>query len=332
MKLKSLFLAIGFILFFNRSSWAEGNLVIYTYSSFPSEWGPGPVIQKKFEAQCQCKIEWVVADDGGALLSRLQLEGQKSRADIVLGLDNNLAAEAKKLDLFVPHGLDGADLHLPIEWKDDVFLPFDYGFFSFVYDKQALAHPPSTMKELVENSDGRKIIIEDPRSSTPGLGLLLWVKALYGDRAPEIWQKLKPKILTVSKGWTEAYNLFLKGEAPMVLSYSTSPAYHLLIDKTDRYAAALFGEGHYAEIELAGMTKNGAANPLAHQFMQFVLSTDFQDAIPEGNWMYPVTGFDRLPPVFKEQPIPANSFVLSPEEIAKSKAKWLAEWLDVMGQ
>ena len=53
-------------------------------------------------------------------------------------------------------------------------------------------------------------MIEDPRTSTPGLGLLLWVRELYGDRAPEAWQKLKPRILTVSKGWSEAYGLFLK--------------------------------------------------------------------------------------------------------------------------
>ena len=30
-----------------------------------------------------------------------------------------------------------------------------------------------------------KIVIQDPRTSTPGLGLLTWMKVLYGDEAKE---------------------------------------------------------------------------------------------------------------------------------------------------
>jgi hypothetical protein len=34
--------------------------------------------------------------------------------------------------------------------------------------------------------------------------------------------------VTVTKGWSEAYGLFLKGESDLVLSYTTSPAYHMI--------------------------------------------------------------------------------------------------------
>jgi thiamine transport system substrate-binding protein len=47
--------------------------------------------------------------------------------------------------------------------------------------------PPKSLKELVEGSADEKIVIQDPRTSTPGLGLLLWVKSVYGDKAPEAW-------------------------------------------------------------------------------------------------------------------------------------------------
>src|SRR3546814_4704416 len=66
--------------------------------------------------------------------------------------------------------------------------------------------------------------------STPGLGLLLWVRAVYGDDAPEAWARLARKTVTTTKGWSEAYGLFLEGEAPMVLSYSTSTAYHMIAE------------------------------------------------------------------------------------------------------
>lgn len=39
------------------------------------------------------------------------------------------------------------------------------------------------------------------------------------------------KTVTVTKGWSEAYGLFLKGESDLVLSYTTSPAYHIIAEK-----------------------------------------------------------------------------------------------------
>ena len=52
--------------------------------------------------------------------------------------------------------------------------------------------------------------------------------------------KLKGRMLTVTPGWSESYGLFTKGEAPMVLSYTTSPAYHMIAEGTEKYQAAAF--------------------------------------------------------------------------------------------
>ena len=66
------------------------------------------------------------------------------------------------------------------------------------------------------------------------------MKAVYGDDSDAAWAKLSDNILTTTKGWSEAYfSLFLAGEAPMVLSYSTSPAYHMAVEGTDQYQARL---------------------------------------------------------------------------------------------
>ena len=100
--------------------------------------------------------------------------------------------------------------------------------------------------------NGPKIVLQDPRTSAPGLGFLLWMRQVYGDKAGEAWTKLKPRIVTFTKGWSEAYGLFLKGEADMVMSYTTSPAYHVGAEKKTNYKAAPFAEGHYMHVELAG--------------------------------------------------------------------------------
>ena len=184
---------------------------------FRPKWGPGPRIKVAFEKRCACELNFVSVDSSTGLLARILLEGESSRADVVLGLDNNLLADAKKTGLLAPHGVTVGDLDMPTPaghdaWNDSTFLPFDYGYFAFVYNREKLPNPPASFAELVAD-DAVKIIIQDPRSSTPGLGLLLWVKAIYGEEAAAIWRRLADKIVTVTRSWSEAYGLFLDGEA-----------------------------------------------------------------------------------------------------------------------
>jgi thiamine transport system substrate-binding protein len=217
---------------------AQDRLVIYTYESFVAEWGPGPAVKQAFEAECDCTLEWVGVQDGVALLTRLKLEGAGARADVVLGLDQNLIEEARQTGLFAPHETDIDAIDVPIEWTDDIFLPYDYGHFAVVYDSEAISDPPTSLKDLVDGDSTQKIVLQDPRTSTPGLGFLLWMKAVYGEEAEAAWERLRPRVLTVTPGWSEAYGLFTQGETPMVLSYTTSPAYHMIEEDTERYAAA----------------------------------------------------------------------------------------------
>lgn len=55
---------------------AQEKLTVYTYESFTAEWGPGPQIEKNFEAECGCELDFVSVADGVALLNRLKLEGE----------------------------------------------------------------------------------------------------------------------------------------------------------------------------------------------------------------------------------------------------------------
>lgn len=312
---------------------ADGKLTVYTYESFTSEWGPGPKVKEAFEKQCTCTVDFVAVADGVALLNRLKLEGASTKADIVLGLDTNLTFEAQQTGLFAPHGVDTTAIDIPGGFKDSIFVPYDYGYFAVIYDTEKVKDAPVSLKDLVDGDPKQKIVIEDPRTSTPGLGLVLWMKSVYGDKAGEAWAKLKDRVLTVTPGWSEAYGLFTKGEAPMVLSYTTSPAYHLIADKTDRYKAASFDEGHYLQVEVAAQTVNGAKNPLAAQFLTFVTGTAFQDTIPENNWMYPAAKTSNpLNPAFDTLVKPAKTLTFTSEEVAKNRKAWIDEWLEAMSK
>ncbi|WP_245500694.1 thiamine ABC transporter substrate binding subunit [Rhizobium sp. BK251] len=310
---------------------AGKTLTVYTYESFTSEWGPGPKVKEAFEKTCDCTVNFVSVADGVALLSRLKLEGASSKADVVLGLDTNLVTEAKETGLFDAHGIDASAAKVPGGYSDDVFVPYDYGHFAVIYDTETIKNPPTSLKELVEGDPSQKIAIEDPRTSTPGLGLLLWVKSVYGDKAPEAWGKLKGRILTVTPGWSEAYGLFTKGEAPMVFSYTTSPAYHMVAENTERYQAAAFSEGHYIQIEVAGLMKNAPSKDLARDFLKFMVTPAFQDTIPTNNWMMPVSATSEpLPDAFGKLVKPEKTFLMSPHEVARNRKAWIDEWLAAM--
>lgn len=312
------------------SAAAQPTLTVYTYSSFTADWGPGPAIETAFEKECGCDLQFVALDDGVSILNRVRLEGKSSKADVLLGLDNNLMTEAKKTGLLATHQVDTAAVTIPGGWKDDTFVPFDYGYFAFIYDSKKLNNPPDSLKALVERDD-LTMIYQDPRTSTPGQGLMLWVKSVYGDQAARAWQQLAKKTVTVTKGWSEAYNMFLNGEADLVLSYTTSPAYHLIAEQEDKYKAANFSEGHYMQVEVAAKLKNSRNSELAEQFLNFILTPGFQSHIPTGNWMYPVTAQD-LPDGFSTLTLPAKSLEFSADQVAKERKSWIREWQTALTQ
>jgi len=305
------------------------NLTVYTYSSFVGKYGPGNAVKQAFEAECQCTLTWVASDDAGSLMARLKLEGTATKADVVLGLDANLAAEAAQTGLFAPHGVDPKSLSLPITWADPLLVPFDWGYLALIYDSTKLATPPKSLKELVTNPNGPKIIVQDPRTSAPGLGFLLWMSSVYGDGAADAWKQLRPRIVTFTKGWSEAYGLFLKGEADMVLSYTTSPAYHIAVEKKNQYKAAPFAEGHYVHIELAGVTKVTKQKELANRFIAFMLSDAFQSKMPEGNFMYPARmPASGLPDSFATLIKPDKAILIPPAEVSAKRRALIDAWLD----
>lgn len=300
-------------------------LTVYTYDSFTAYWGPGPAIKKAFEAQCDCELKFVALSDGVSLLNRLRMEGSKSKADIILGLDNNLIHSAKETGLFAQSNIDTSTLTLPEKWSDDTFVPYDYGYFAFIYDKNRIANPPKSMAQLLDSKENWKIIYQDPRTSTPGLGLMLWMQSLYPENNATEWKKLANKTLTVTKGWSESYGLFLKGEGDFVLSYTSSPGYHILMDKKDNYAAAIFDEGHYLQVEVAAQLKSSQQPELAQQFMKFMLTPEFQETIPTTNWMYPVIDIP-LPEVYSLMPKPEKSRQFDADVVAKERQQWTRNW------
>ncbi|MEM7520988.1 MAG: thiamine ABC transporter substrate binding subunit [Pseudomonadota bacterium] len=304
-------------------------LTVYAGDYFTSEWGPGPIIEKNFEAFCSCDLIWSTGD----LMPRLLLEGERTKADVVIGLTSDVTAKARATNLFAPHGQDNSVLTLPIEWTDETFLPFNYGHTAFIYDDTRMETPPSSFEALLAMPDDVKIVIQDPRTSISGLALALWVQAVYGEQAQAVWGKLAPKILTVTKDWSSSYGMFTDGEADMVLSYTTSPAYHMFAEDDQTKKAAIFPEGHYFMVETVGKIAGTDQPELADKFMQYVVSTEFQTEIPTANWSLPsALPKESWPAGWDQLPLPENVLFYSEQEAAAIQDQAIEAWRSALTQ
>ena len=172
----------------------------------------------------------------------------------------------------------------------------------------------------------------DARTSSPGLGFLLWTIAVYGDNYTDYWERLKPSILTITEGWSSAYGLFTSGEAPLVLSYTTSPAYHVEYEDTKQYMASLFQNGNYMQIEGMAILKDAPHREAAEKFIDFILTPDFQKAIPLTNWMFPVLPGIEMPDSFEYALKTEVPLQLNAETIESNRKEWLKQWILIVSK
>jgi len=119
----------------------------------------------------------------------------------------------------------------------------------------------------------------------------------------------------------------------MVLSYTTSPAYHLIAEEDDSKAAAVFDEGHYMQVEVAAAMETSDAPELARDFLQFLVSETAQSILPTTNWMYPAVMPEAgLPEGFAQLVEPEKALLYAPEDAAALRREALDEWLRALSR
>ena len=289
------------------SVYGKDLITIHTYTSFISPlYGPGTQLKEIFEKQNpDIEIKYVATDTLPILLNRLRLEGKRTKADLVLGLE----------DLVMD----------PVLFEKTV--PYASCCLAFTYDAQKIPQPPQSLEALIQSS--HKIILQDPRTSVTGFGFLVWMKKVYGEKAPEKWKTLAAHVLTFTKGWSDSALLFKKGEAPILLSYTTDALYHELTEGHPQFKAMVFSEGHLCSQIYAAKIKVTQNSALADKFIAFLLTPEAQSLIAVKGWGYPVSG--EIPDSWLKSENylpPPGGIPFTPEEVSTSSKKWLQEWID----
>jgi thiamine transport system substrate-binding protein len=293
---------------------ADCDLSIYTYDSIVARGGLGPEIFPDFEKRSGCKIKTLASGDGVQALGRMELDAKRGKlaGQILLGIDQSLWSRSKSYQEAVSLPALGG---VGQEALDNGFVPYDYGVLALIGND--LKDPPHSLNDLLDSKWKKKFILEDPRMSTPGLELVLFTAAVLGEKFDSFWQIMSSQWLAMPEGWDAAYGLFLKKEAPLVWSYTTSQAYHEE-NGEHQYKAILFDEGQPVQIESAMLIKNSFVTPEqkqhAQEFMTYLLSEEVQSKIAKTNWMLPVRQGTPVPKSFQNLPQPKKTFTLRDAE------------------
>lgn len=320
------------------ASASDAELVAHTYDSFVAKGGLGPEVASVFEKTCKAKLKYVSSGDAAQMLARVQGELERdgrSQADVMIGLDQNLWPRARKYAAEWRGWKPRAYGELVPDAKvEEGFLPFDYGVFALMADRESLVSrkiaAPKRLSDLLRPEFKRSVILEDPRTSTPGLAFVLFAESMVGKAgSASFWKSMSTQWLTLTPGWSGAYGLFLKGQAPLVWSYTTSQAYHEENgDGSGRYGALVFEEGNPVQIEGAALVRGVEADAArlgrARCLLEVLVSKEVQARVGKTQWMFPALKGASTPGSFAKLPRPAKLIRVtrSAEEVDRILSDW----------
>ena len=318
-------------------------LTVMTHDSFAVSEG---VIQA-FQQQNNATVQFLKSGDAGTALNKAILSKNNPLADVFYGVDNTFLSRALDEGIFDPYN-SPALAKIPAEFKLDPnngALPVDYGDVCPNYDKAYFTEkgipPPHTLEDLAKPEYKSLLVVENPAISSPGLAFLLATIAAYGeDGYLDYWNRLVDNDVQVVNDWETAYNSAFsgssgKGPRPIVISYSSSPAFEVIYAEkppAEAPTAAMVSENAcFRQVEFVGILKGGKNRDLAEKWVDFMLSTAFQEDMPLQMFVFPVNPDAKLSDAFvKYLQNPEKPASLSPADIAANREKWIRAWTEAV--
>ncbi|GAB3454644.1 thiamine ABC transporter substrate-binding protein [Actinophytocola sediminis] len=310
----------------------ERRVVLATHDSFAMS----QEVLDAFRDKSGITIDVRRLGDAGALTNQLVLTKDNPVADLAYGVDTTFASRALTEDVFAEYRSAEAE-HGPQRYAiedGDRLTAVDVGDVCVNIDPAALAAKglaePASYADLTRPEYHGMLVVEDPATSSPGLAFLLGTIAALGDGWQEYWTALKDRGVLVVSGWEEAYTQEFSGSAgkgprPLVVSYASSPAAEIDEDGTPRTKALL--DTCFRQVEYAGVLAGAANAEDARAVLDFLLSREFQEQVPDQMYVYPARSDVELPAAWQHAaPQPTTAGELDPAEIAKNRERWIDEW------
>lgn len=294
-----------------------------------------------FESQNNVKVQFLKSGDAGTALNKAILSKSKPLADVFYGVDNTFLSRALEEDIFDPYN-SPLLAEIPQAYKLDPkngALPVDFGDVCMNYDKAYFAakgiNPPANLDELLKPEYKSLLVVENPATSSPGLAFLLATIGHFGqDKYLDFWKGLVDNDVLVVNDWETAYNSQFTlggGPRPIVVSYGSSPPFEVIYASkpiTEPQTAAIVSDGScFRQIEFVGILKGAPNRDLAEKWVDFMLSTTFQEDMPLQMYVFPVNPKAKLDEKFqKYMAVPEKPAVVSPADIATKREQWIKDW------
>lgn len=314
----------------------SGNLTVATYDSFTGEGTAGNWLKQEFEAEYPDVTVTLQTPENGIneFIQRRQ-QNASIDADLFVGLNTGeLVRIDEQLEepLFTEVASDlthagNVKEGLQID-PDGRAIPYDTGYISLVYDEGEVEAPPDFEALVTEEYRG-DLITQNAQQSDPGRAFLLWSIIARGeDEYLDYWERLLENDVTIISDWEPAYQAYLDGEAPMVVSYSTDQVYyHGEGVDMSRHQIGFLNDQGYANPE--GMaTFTDAEDPgLARLFMDFMLTPNAQAGIAQRNVQFPAVEDVDLPDEFEQYAYePPEPVTFTYDELAGNVDTWIENW------
>jgi thiamine transport system substrate-binding protein len=310
---KIAYIATSVLLLAGCSAKSNNELVLATHDSV--------VISKAliadFEKSSGLKLTIVKAGDAGALTNKLVLTKDDPIADAVYGIDNTFIGKAED------NGVLDKSTVTAIDYADICF-NYDVAWFA----KHGVAAPTS-WQQLALPTYKNLTVIENPTTSSTGLGFLAATVAQFGEgKWQSFWSSLKSNGVKVDAGWEDAYYTDFsgsagKGDYPIVLSYSSSPA--------DEANTAAILSGCFRQTEYAA-TLTGSKNPSgAAKLIKWLTELKFQNSMPGSMYVYPVNKDAAIPESWATKAPGATSVLGENLKISQNRESWLKAWAKIFG-
>jgi thiamine transport system substrate-binding protein len=275
-----------------------------------------------FKAETGITIKQIKAGDAGAMTNKLVLTKDAPIGDAFFGIDNTFGGVAIDNEI-----IDGA------------LVAVDFGDVCLNYDKQWFASKsmatPKTIADLTKPAYKGLTVVSNPTSSSPGLAFLAATVSVYGESGFEqYWRDLKNNGLKVAAGWEDAYFTEFsgssgKGKFPIVLSYSSSPAFEVREDGISQTGS--IDDGCFRQIEYAGVLKNSKNKSAAERLVKFLTEKTFQKSLPDSMYVYPVDTSVALPEAWAKWAPAATKPVGEELNISANRKTWLDKWSAIFG-
>ncbi|MEY4019098.1 MAG: hypothetical protein RLZZ590_398 [Actinomycetota bacterium] len=270
-----------------------------------------------FKAETGITIKQIKAGDAGAMTNKLVLTKDAPIGDAFFGIDNTFGGVAVDNDI-IEGGLVSVDF-------GDVCLNYDKSWFA----AKSIA-APKTIADLTKPAYKGLTVVSNPTSSSPGLAFLAATVSVYGENGFEqYWRDLKSNGLKVAAGWEDAYFTEFsgssgKGKFPIVLSYSSSPAFEVRDDGISQTAS--IDDGCFRQIEYAGVLKNAKNKSAAEKLVKFLTEKAFQKSLPDSMYVYPIDTSVALPEAWAKWAPAATKPVGDELYISANRKSWLDKW------